>query len=208
MSDSSHNSRVPSSSLPIFTSTLREKDPVCGMSVDPATAAVKLLYGGKTYYFCSARCAERFSKEPEKFLAAPETAGMHKNHAAHATDAPAPSAAPAIKDETALPERKNARYTCPMHPQIVQIGPGTCPICGMALEPKEVTLDDLPDIEYVHMKRRFWISAVLTLPVFVLAMAEMLPNFHQVFSPATSLWIQFILATPVVLWGGLPFFQR
>src|SRR5713101_1283081 len=105
MSDSSHNPRVPSSSLPIFASALREKDPVCGMSVDPAKAAGKVQYGGKTYYFCSARCAERFSKEPEKFLAAPGTAGMHKNHAAHATDAPAPSpsAAPGIKGETAPP---------------------------------------------------------------------------------------------------------
>src|SRR6266704_4673548 len=101
MSDSSHNSRVPSFGLPVFASAPRDKDPVCGMSVEPAKAAGKVQYGGKTYYFCSARCAERFSKEPEKFLAAPETAGMHKNHAADApaTHAPAPSAAPAIKDE-------------------------------------------------------------------------------------------------------------
>src|SRR6266487_2986828 len=100
MSDSSHNPRVPSSILPIFASALREKDPVCGMSVDPAKAAGKVQHGGKTYYFCSARCAERFSKEPEKFLAAPGTAGMHKNHAAHVAHASAPSAAHAIKDET------------------------------------------------------------------------------------------------------------
>src|SRR6266568_762535 len=153
MSDSSHNSRVPSSSLPIFASARREKDPVCGMSVEPAKAAGKVQYGGKTYYFCSARCAERFSKEPEKFLAAPETAGMHKNHAVHAdaTDAPARSATPAIKDEAAPPEGKNARYTCPMHPQIVQIGPGTCPICGMALEPMDVFAEVEADPEYDSM---------------------------------------------------------
>src|SRR6266702_496404 len=107
MSDSAHNSKVPSSSLPIYASAPREKDLVCGMSVDPAKAAGKVQYGGKTYYFCSARCVERFSKEPEKFLAAPETAGMHKNHAVHADATHAPAAAPAIKDETALPERKN-----------------------------------------------------------------------------------------------------
>src|SRR5258706_2017631 len=95
-----------------------------------------------------------------------------------------------------------------MNPQIVQIGPGVCPLCGMALEPKEVTLEDLPDTEYVDMRRRFWISAILTLPVFVLAMSEMFASFHSVISPQISMWIQFVLATPVVLWGGLPFFQR
>jgi Cu+-exporting ATPase len=95
-----------------------------------------------------------------------------------------------------------------MHPEIVQIGPGSCPICGMALEPKVATLDDLPDTEYVDMRRRFWISTVLTLPVFVLAMAEMLPNFHNYVSPRASIWIQFLLSTPVVMWGGWPFFQR
>src|SRR5712691_3342751 len=124
MSDSSHKSRVPSSGLPIFASALREKDPVCGMSVDPPKAAGKAQYGGKTYYFCSARCAERFSKEPEKLLAPPGTAGMHKNHAAHAhaTHAPARSAAAGIKGEPARLEGrgKDVRYTCPMHPQIVQ----------------------------------------------------------------------------------------
>src|SRR6266436_6774184 len=172
MSDSSHNSKVPSSSLPIFTSAPREKDPVCGMSVDPAKAAGKVQYGGKTYYFCSARCAERFSKEPEKFLAAPGTAGMHKNHAAHATDAPGPSAAPAIKDETAPLEGKgkDVRYTCPMHPQIVQIGPGTCPICGMALEPMDVFAEVEADPEYDSMRLRFWVSAALSLPLLLLGM--------------------------------------
>src|SRR5712692_10437679 len=144
MSDSSHNSRVPSSSLPIFTSALREKDPVCGMSVDPAKAAGKVQYGGKTYYFCSARCAERFSKEPEKF----------------------------IKDETSLLEGKgkDVRYTCPMHPQIVQIGPGTCPICGMALEPMDVFAEVEADPEYDSMRLRFWVSAALSLPVLLLSM--------------------------------------
>src|SRR6266700_3176183 len=203
MSDSSHNSRVPSSSLPIFASARREKDPVCGMSVEPAKAAGKVQHGGKTYYFCSAQCVERFSKEPEKFLAAPGTAGMHKNHAA---DAPAPSAASAIKDETALPERKNARYTCPMHPQIVQIGPGTCPICGMALEPMDVFAEVEADPEYDSMRLRFWVSAALSLPLLLLSMLGESLGLHL--TPAARNVIEFLLATPVVLWGGWPFFGR
>ncbi|MGQ0542272.1 MAG: copper-transporting P-type ATPase, partial [Blastocatellia bacterium] len=99
-------------------------------------------------------------------------------------------------------------FTCPMHPEIVQVGPGFCPICGMALEPKEITLDDQPDPELIDMTRRVWVSAALTLPVFVLAMGEMFPAFHNLISPRVSIWIQFVLTTPVVLWGGWPFFQR
>ena len=158
-------------------------DPVCGMSVQPETAAGKYEFEGKTYYFCSGGCLTRFRQDPQQFLK------QKKNERLHG-------------------ESKGVEYTCPMHPEIVQIGPGSCPICGMALEPKEITLDDGPDPEYVDMSRRFWISAVLTLPVFALAMGEMLPNFHTVVSAKTSVWIQFVLATPVVLWGGLPFFQR
>ena len=158
-------------------------DPVCGMSVQPETAAGKYEFEGKTYYFCSAGCLNKFRQNPKTFLEQK-------------------------KDEKLEAESKGVEYTCPMHPEIVQIGPGSCPICGMALEPKEITLDDGPDPEYVDMTRRFWVSAVLTLPVFALAMAEMLPSFHELISPNTSIWIQFVLATPVVLWGGLPFFQR
>src|SRR5712691_9981526 len=210
MSDSSHNSRVPSSSLPIYASAPREKDPVCGMSVDPAKAAGKVQYGGKTYYFCSARCAERFSKEPEKFLAAPGTAGMDKNHAAHTggTHAPAPSAAPAIKDETAPLEGKgkDVRYTCPMHPQIVQIGPGTCPICGMALEPMDVFAEVEADPEYDSMRLRFWVSAALSLPLLLFSMLG--ESLGLRLAPSVRNAIEFFLATPVVLWGGWPFYQR
>ncbi len=157
-------------------------DPVCGMSVAPETAAGKRDFEGETYYFCSAGCLNKFKQDPASFLR---------------------------KDQEKIAaESEGVEYTCPMHPEIVQIGPGTCPICGMALEPRVMTLDDVPDPEYIDMKRRFWISAVLTIPVFALAMAEMLPNFHEVISPKTSIWIQFVLATPVVLWGGFPFFQR
>jgi Cu+-exporting ATPase len=156
-------------------------DPVCKMQVRPETAAAKYEHNGETYYFCAVGCKDRFAADPGKYLS-PQTPKE---------DAPT-----------------DVEYTCPMHPEIVQVGPGSCPICGMALEPKTITLDDRPDPEFIDMKRRFWISAVLTLPVFVLAMAEMLPNFHNVVSPRVSIWIQFVLATPVVLWGGWPFFQR
>jgi P-type Cu+ transporter len=158
-------------------------DPVCGMSVTPETAKEKDDFEGKTYYFCSTRCLNKFRQDPQNFL---------KDK----------------REEKPKIENKGVEYTCPMHPQIVQIGPGNCPICGMALEPKVLSLDDQPDPEYLEMKRRFFISAVLTIPVFALVMAEMLPNFHQIVSPKLSLWIQFILASPVVLWGGLPFFER
>src|SRR5215475_9020573 len=160
-------------------------DPVCKMTVTPATAAASYDYQGKTYYFCMVGCRDRFAANPERFI----------------TQVPSSGGVEARADD-------QREYTCPMHPEIVQIGPGSCPICGMALEPKEITLDDTPDPEYLDMRRRFWISAILTLPVFLLAMAEMLPNFHQFFSPQISIWTQFILATPVVLWGGWPFFQR
>ncbi len=168
-------------------------DPVCKMLVTPQSAAASYEFDGTTYYFCMPGCRDRFAADPLKYLSEP------------------PASADGQSDRPALsPERGGSgmEYTCPMHPEIVQIGPGTCPKCGMALEPKEVSLTDAPDPEYIDMKRRFWISAVLTLPVFVLAMLEMLPTFHMAVSPTVSIWLQFILATPVVLWGGYPFFER
>ncbi|MGB7070652.1 MAG: heavy metal translocating P-type ATPase [Pyrinomonadaceae bacterium] len=158
-------------------------DPVCGMTVAPETSAGKYDFEGETYYFCSTGCLNKFKQNPATFL-------REK------------------KAEILEAESLGVEYTCPMHPEIVQIGPGSCPKCGMALEPKVMTLDDAPDPEYIDMKRRFWISAALTMPVFALAMAEMLPNFHELISSNISIWIQFVLATPVVLWGGFPFFQR
>ncbi len=155
-------------------------DPVCKMLVMPETAAATFDHEGTTYYFCNPGCKTKFAADPGKYLD------------------PQP-----IED---LPQ--DVEYTCPMHPEVVQIGPGSCPKCGMALEPKEITLNDQPDPEYTDMKRRFWISAVLTLPVFVLAMGEMFPSFHNLIQPRTSIWVQFVLATPVVLWGGWPFFER
>ena len=159
-------------------------DPVCEMTVAPETAAGKYDYKGETYYFCSASCLNKFKQNPANFLEKQKT------------------------ENQSSATSEGVEYTCPMHPEIVQIGHGSCPKCGMALEPMVLTLDDAPDPEYIDMKRRFWISTVLTIPVFLLAMAEMLPNFHSVVSLRLSIWIQFILATPVVLWGGFPFFVR
>ncbi len=157
-----------------------EVDPVCNMTVHPSNAAGSHEYKSETYYFCSAGCETKFKSDPEKYLNPQEP-----------QDQPL-----------------DVEYTCPMHPEIVQIGPGSCPMCGMALEPKEISLNDGPDPEYIDMKRRFGISALLTLPVLVLAMGEMFPAFHSVVSPRISIWIQFVLGTPVVLWGGWPFFER
>jgi Cu+-exporting ATPase len=176
--------------LPILPAAPREKDPVCGMMVDPEKAAGKVEHDGKTYYFCSARCAERFRNEPEEFLAAPGTAGMEHNAA--------PVAAPAVA--------KNVRYTCPMHPEIVQLGPGSCPKCGMALEPMDIVAEEQAEPEYESMRKRFWVSVAFSLPLLVLSMfGEMLGLRLQ---PGTKNAIELLLATPVVLWCGWPFFQR
>ncbi|HEY2865811.1 MAG TPA: heavy metal-binding domain-containing protein, partial [Pyrinomonadaceae bacterium] len=166
-------------------------DPVCKMTVTPESAAATYEYDGEKYYFCALGCRDRLAADPNKYL----------SPAVETTDS-------ALRDPHSAVE-----YTCPMHPEVVQIGPGSCPICGMALEPKEVTLDDAPDPELLDMTRRFWISAALTIPVFVLAMSEMFAAFGHfldtiAYGRVSALWLQFVLATPAVLWGGWPFFQR
>ncbi|UGY20005.1 heavy metal translocating P-type ATPase [Bradyrhizobium septentrionale] len=155
-------------------------DPVCGMKVNPATAKHRFSYKGEEYLFCSGRCRECFEAEPEKFLKPREV------------EPPAPA---------------GTIYTCPMHPEVRQVGPGSCPICGMALEPEQISLDDGPDPELIDMTRRFWIALALTLPVFVLEMGGHLGLGHLV-PQDWSNWISFVLATPVVLWAGAPFFVR
>ncbi len=174
-------------------------DPVCKMLVSPEAAAASYEYNGTTYYFCMPGCRDKFAADPEHYLD-----GEKGRQGDREKDNSEPGTL-----------NSEVEYTCPMHPEIVQIGPGSCPICGMALEPKEISLDDTPDPEYADMKRRFWISAILTLPVFVLAMGEMFVDLNSLV-PAwphgrasyVSLWIQFVFATPVVLWGGWPFFVR
>lgn len=194
--------------LPILASTPRVKDPVCGMMVDPQKPAGKVLHADHTYYFCSKGCAQKFENDPEKFLAAPGTAGMgpeqhmaHQHHTVPASPIPV-SSDPVSQAATA----KQVRYTCPMDPEIIQIGPGTCPKCGMALEPMDVLAEVEADPDYDLMLRRFWVSAALSLPVLFLAMFGDVLGLPL--SPGARNWIEFVLATPVVLWGGWPFFQR
>lgn len=201
-----------SRSLPIAPSTITEIDPVCGMSIDPKTAAASYDYEGKTYYFCAVRCKERFAADPDSFLQSPSESDLLG--AVQADGVMRDATHSSSKSEIRNPHSQ-IEFTCPMHPEIVQIGPGSCPICGMALEPKEITLHDVPDQEYLDMKRRFWSSVPLTLPVFILAMAEMFVDFNSIIpswphgrASYVSLWIQFVLATPVVLWAGFPFFER
>src|SRR5437867_1088902 len=203
MADSSPMSKPQVPSLTFLTTLEKRKDPVCGMMVAAEKAAAKIEHAGNTYYFCSTRCAERFSDEPEKFLAAPGTAGMEQGPAHAEHDAARHSGATASRAAT---DEKKIRYTCPMHPQIIQIGPGSCPICGMALEPMDVFAEVEADPEYDSMRQRFWISAVLSLPLLLLSMVGDLMGAQL--TPAVRNGIEFFLATPVVLWGGWPFFER
>jgi Cu+-exporting ATPase len=171
-------------------------DPVCGMRVDPATARHRHAHLARTYYFCSDRCRGKFAADPAKYLAAEAGASAHTH--APAPEAPAPEA----------PVPEGAIYTCPMHPEVRQVGPGSCPICGMGLEPLLVTAEAGANPELIDMTRRFWIGLVLALPVVALEMGGHLTNLHRLVAPALSNWIEFLLATPVVLWAGWPFFLR
>jgi P-type Cu+ transporter len=161
-----------------------ETDPVCGMTVDPATATHRREHGGRTWWFCSQGCARKFESAPEDYLAG---AGSRTEAAS-----------------------QDAIYTCPMHPQIEQAGPGDCPICGMALEPKTVTVEAGPSAEYLDMRRRFWISAALALPLVAWVMADHLfgLGLSQAIARGLGHWLQLLLATPVVLWAGWPIFKR
>ena len=161
----------------------RVRDPVCGMVVDPHTTPHRYQHAGRPYYFCSAGCQAKFQADPAKYLAPS-----------------AMTASPAVPAGTI--------YTCPMHPQIRQVGPGACPICGMALEPELVAATSEPNPELVDMRRRFWLGLALALPVVALEMGGHLVNLHMIVAPIWSNWLQFAFATPVVLWAGWPFFVR
>jgi Cu+-exporting ATPase len=158
------------------------RDPVCGMTVDPHTAKYRHDYKGHTYYFCCAGCRTKFAADPEKYLSPDE--------------------------RKAEPVPAGTIYTCPMHPEIRQQGPGACPICGMALEPEIATAESGPNPELADMTRRFWTGALLTAPVFALEMGNHLAGGHGLIAQYLSNWIQLLLATPVVLWAGWPFFVR
>jgi len=233
------------------TAQVSEKvhDPVCGMLIDPAHAAAKFDYQGQTYYFCNLGCLKKFQARPDVYLSTvpiasgpqlPVLQSAAKSHAPLVTlggapekmaDHPVPTAAiftcpmhPEVRqqgpgscpkcgmalepEQPAVPVT-HTQWTCPMHPKIVRDAPGNCPICGMALEPKTVTAEEA-NPELVDMSRRFWISVVLSAPLLLLAMVDMLPGMlvqHWLGAVAMR-WIEFALATPVVLWAGLPFFER
>ena len=161
-------------------------DPVCGMTVQPENAAGSHVHEATTYYFCSPGCLAKFRQDPAAFLIPP------------AQRATTPATVPA---------GATVEYVCPMDPEVLEKAPGACPICGMALEPKIVTLEERPNPELLDMSRRFWISVGPALLVMVAAMSDMIPGLHIVNGPAKN-WIQLLLATPVVLWGGRPFFER
>lgn len=198
-------------------------DPVCGMMVDPLSAAGKFDYAGTTYYFCNPRCEERFRRDPEGYLSGKYNQSMDEVLAKPGTkyicpmcpevesDTPAacPSCGMALEPGSIELSATKTEYVCPMHPEVVQDHPGDCPKCGMALEPRTVTLEEA-NPELIDMTRRFWIGLALAFPVFVLAMSEMIPGqpLKEVLSAKVSNWLQFILASPVVLWVGFPFFQR
>src|SRR6266404_9227481 len=179
------------------------RDPVCGMTVDPAKAAAHFEHHGETYFFCAKGCAQKFSANPKRYLnrlpaAAPASAAAKLTAIEPAAASPVPT-----------PEQKQIRYTCPMHPEVIQLGPGACPKCGMALEPMDIVApgpDDTPDPEYISMRIRFWVSAALSAPLLILAMLG--EKLRLPVSGSVLHWIEFLLAAPVVLWGGWPFFQR
>jgi Cu+-exporting ATPase len=217
-----------------------ERDPVCGMTVDPERAAATAEHDGKTYYFCCAGCAGKFRADPQKYLTAkaPLLAPTHgpliqlggakpaapppaKAEAAlyicpmdpevrQDHPGPCPKCGMALEPSTPQAPATRIEYTCPMHPEIVRPAPGSCPICGMALEPKTVSVLQEENPELRDMRRRFWVSIALTIPVLVVAMADFIPGrpLENLASARLWTWVEMLLATPVVLWCGWPFFVR
>jgi Cu+-exporting ATPase len=197
-------------------------DPVCGMTVSPERSAGSFEHKGTTYHFCNPHCLEKFRKDPERFLE-PEEAEEEPVEAAPGgtyvcpmdpdvvEDAPGPcrKCGMALEPATVSAPRRETEWTCPMHPEIVRSEPGSCPICGMALEPRTVTREE-ENPELRDMKRRFFVSAALTLPILGFMVSDFLPSkpLYSILSAQAAIWLQFLLATPVVLWGGWPFFVR
>ncbi|HEV2175619.1 MAG TPA: heavy metal translocating P-type ATPase [Terriglobia bacterium] len=181
------------------------RDPVCGMTVNPEKAAGRLEYDGHEYFFCGRGCLEKFRVDPNKYVAALTGAALQP--------VPTPMAAATTTSAVPRPPAPGPRpstYTCPMHPEIVRDGPGSCPICGMALEPRTVTLTDEANPELADMSRRFWVSLALTAPILFLGMSGMIPGapVERLLSMRGMAWAELALSTPVVLWGGWPFFER
>jgi Cu+-exporting ATPase len=174
-------------------------DPVCGMTVNPTTARFTAEHDGHTYYFCCGGCRTKFLADPDKYTAAGRGSSAPSRREPHGRGSSDPPHC----------ERQDVEYTCPMHPEVRRLGPGSCPICGMALEPVVLTAEAPANEELVDMTRRFRVGVALTVPVVLLAMSELLPGgLGHALPPAVRAWAQLALATPVVLWGGAPFFAR
>src|SRR3984957_599272 len=190
-----------------------ERDPVCGMNVNPATATHVHDHDGKNYYFCCASCAAKFKTDPPKYLSnqslppAPSLKAPPGLVTLGATIArpPAPPAQSEVQAQAAAPA-----YVCPMCPEVRETKPGACPTCGMALEPRTITAGAEENPELRDMTRRFWISFALTAPLMAIAMSAMFwaMPLHRILPGAALPWLELALATPVVFWGGWPFFQR
>ncbi len=207
------------------------------MTVDPEAAPARARHAGKTYYFCCSGCAAKFRDDPEKYLNAKPAVPAHaapliqlsaaKSPAAPVVKpavyvcpmdrevrqdrlGPCPKCGMALEPDVPAAQATRIEYTCPMHPEIVRDQPGSCPICGMALEPRTAIVEEQENPELLSMTRRFWVSAALAIPVLALGMSDMIPGqpFQRVLSVRAIEWIQLLLATPVVVWGGWPFFQR
>jgi Cu+-exporting ATPase len=197
-------------------------DPVCGMTIAPEDATGHVEHNGATYYFCNPSCQQKFQADPERYVE-----GKGHAHAAGGSGSSqvyicpmdsevrqlGPGACPkcgmALEPEVVAEPQTRTEYTCPMHPEIVRPEPGSCPICGMALEPRQVQLEEAnPELE--TMTRRFWLGVALTVPIMAFMISELLPTdpLMHLTGPTVARWIQFALATPVVLWGGWPFFER
>jgi Cu+-exporting ATPase len=223
-----------------------EKDPVCGMTVDPGRAAAQSARDGKTFYFCSKGCAAKFDASPGKYLDAPAVSAHGNDFLVPSAEITSSNTAPlrqvpdlkqratakyicpmdpevsqdhpgacpkcgmALEPSVPIQPESRIEYTCPMHPQIVRSVPGFCPICGMALELRDAVVDQEEDPELVSMTRRFWTSVALTIPILALAMSDLIPGqpLQNVLSSRAIGWIELLLATPVVLWAGWPFFER
>jgi Cu+-exporting ATPase len=191
-------------------------DLVCGMSVDPDSAAGSFEYKNKTYYFCSRHCLEKFRSDPESYLhktAEPVFVQPVQIERTKLASAAKPVATDSIDKNpvaTGSSSAKEGEYTCPMHPEIVRDAPGSCPICGMALEPRTVSLEEEENPELTEMSRRFWVSLALSLPLLLIGMSEFIPGLDiaRLMPMRAWRWIELALATPVVLWGAWPFFVR
>jgi Cu+-exporting ATPase len=195
-------------------------DPVCGMSIAAEEAAGTVEYKGTTYYFCNSSCEEKFREHPENYVradppaAAVIPAGVEHNspmqpEVRQIGPGSCPKCEKALESANSAMPQKRTEYTCPMHPEIVRNEPGACPICGMALEPREITGEEM-NPELLDMTRRFWTSVALTVPILAFMVSDLLPHdpLNHWLGMTASRWMQFALATPVVLWGGWPFFER